>query len=498
MTIQLLNENMHSPRQPNILFICSDQQRADTIAAYGNDWVQAPNLNALAERSAVFENAYVTQAVCSPARGTMLTGLYPHSAGVVRNSQPGRLFSNLSEDVKTIAEMAPDDYLTAKFGKWHLGQDLVKQHGFDEWVSTEDAHDDGFPNYERREHRSLKSDYFQYLVEHGYEPEGDHDGHLSHTQNQRGFLPEEHTMAAFLARRTEEFIRRNADRPWLMYLTMFEPHPPYNGPLNDLYPPDSVPDGPLLMTEPAANTPLFTRARSRFHSAQASEANPDDPRAYWRELRAKYFGNMTVLDNAVGKVLAALEESGQADRTVVVFTSDHGDSLGDRGMLGKRSFYEEVSRVPMLVSVPWLTSGGRRLAGSFGHVDLVPTMLELMAVEPPEHLQGQSRVDVLSGDAGLEDDVFMQWHGGRATISLGDAVVERMSTVGWRSVVTPDRWKLNLSNGDQCELYDLDSDPLELENLFDAPEHRDRVRDMSARIRQWQAETGDDMELPAV
>ncbi len=486
------------PAQPNILFICSDQQRTDTMAAYGNSWVQTPHLNALADRSAVFENAYVTQAVCSPARGTMLTGLYPHSAGVVRNSQPGRPFSNLPEDVQTIAEMAPEDYLTAKYGKWHLGQDLVPQHGFDEWVSTEDAHDDNFPNFESREDRYRKSDYYKYLVEHGFEPEGDHDGHLSHTQKQRGFLPEEHTMAQFLAGRADEFIHRNDDRPWLMYLTMFEPHPPYNGPLNDLYPPDSVPDGPLLMTEPDENTPLFTRARSRFHSAEARDANPDDPRAYWRELRAKYFGNVTVLDNAVGRVLAALEESGQADRTVVVFTSDHGDSLGDRGMLGKRSFYEEVSKVPMLISVPWLTGSGRRVAGSFGHVDLVPTMLELMGVEPPEHLQGRSRVDVLAGEGSLEDDVFMQWHGGRATISLGDALVERMSTNAWRSVVTPDRWKLNLSDGDQCELYDLNTDPLELNNLFDAPEHRDRARDMAARIRAWQSETGDTMTLPAV
>lgn len=493
-----MRERMASVVNPNILFICSDQQRTDTMAAYGNDWIQTPNLNALADRSAVFENAYVTQAVCSPARGTMLTGLYPHSAGVVRNSQPGRPSSNLPEDVMTIAEMAPDEYLTAKFGKWHLGQDLVPQHGFDEWVSTEDAHDDGFPNFEKREHRYLKSDYYRYLVKHGYEPAANYDGHLSHTQHQRGFLPEEHTMAAFLARQTSDFIRRNTDRPWLMYMMNFEPHPPYNGPLNELYDPDSIPDGPLLMTSPAQNTPLFTRARSRFHSAEASQANSKDPRQYWRELRAKYFGNMTVLDNAIGQVLAALEDSGQADRTVVIFTSDHGDSLGDRGMLGKRSFYEEVSKVPMLISVPWLTGEGRRIAGSFGHVDLVPTILDLMGVEPPEHLQGRSRVDVLSGNAVLDGDVFMQWHGGRATISLGDDAVERMSTVEWRSVVTQDRWKLNLSNGDQCELYNLNEDPLELSNLFDETEHRDRVRDMAARIRQWQAETGDDMVLPAV
>ena len=105
---------------------------------------------------------------------------------------------------------------------------------------------------------------------------------------------------------------------------------------------------------------------------------------------------------------------------------------------------------------------------------------------------------VLAGEADLRDDVFMQWYGGRATVGLGNAAIERMSSVQWRSVVTGDRWKLNLSLGDQCELYDLNSDPLELNNLFEAADHRDRVRDMAARIGLWQQETGDDMVLPAV
>lgn len=207
---------------------------------------------------------------------------------------------------------------------------------------------------------------------------------------------------------------------------------------------------------------------------------------------------MTVLDNAIGKVLAALEESGQADNTVIVFTSDHGESLGDRGMLGKRSFYQEVARVPLLISVPWLNGTQRRVGGSMGHVDLVPTMLDLMGADVPEHLQGRSRVPVMRGEEELTDDVFMQWHGGRATISLGNDQIERMAKLEWRSVVTPERWKLNLCNGDQCELYNLNDDPLELINLFDDPAHRDRVRDLAVRIRDWQELVGDTMVLPSV
>ena len=124
--------------QPNLVFIFSDQQRQDTLACYGNDWTQPPAINTLADHSFVFQNAYVTQPVCTPARASIMTGLYPHAAGPIVNKVP------LPPDVPTIAEMVSDDYLCGYFGKWHLGDDLVAQHGFDRWISTEDSHRDSY------------------------------------------------------------------------------------------------------------------------------------------------------------------------------------------------------------------------------------------------------------------------------------------------------------------------------------------------------------------
>jgi len=167
-------------------------------------------------------------------------------------------------------------------------------------------------------------------------------------------------------------------------------------------------------------------------------------------------------------------------------------------MINKRSFYEEVARVPLIVHVPWLSSKEQRVNGSIGHTDLVPTLLDLLGEEVPEHLQGSSRKDVLEGTAELTDDVFMQWHGGPATVSLGNAEVARLSEIPWRCVVSGDRWKLNLSPGDTCELYDLNNDPFELTNLYDSPVHADRVRDMTGRIQAWQERTGDVLELPVI
>ena len=499
--------------RPNVLLICTDQQRRDTMACYGNDVVQSPHVNALAEQSYVFENCYVTVAVCSPARASLLTGLYPHTAGVIKNSVA------LPESSPTIAALAPDTYRTAKFGKWHLGNDLVAQNGFEEWVATEDEHESN-PTHTRREDRYRTSVYFDFLKSHGYEPHRRTDGGLAFSQQQRSMLPAEHTMSTFLGDNVAEFIRRNTSEPWLMCAMFFEPHPPYNGPFNDMYSSDEVMVGPNFLRMPDANTPLWHRRRAAHHlNGEASdyfrvndessptldagaESRPLETEDDWRALRARYYGLVTLMDRGVGKVLDALEESGQADRTVVVFTSDHGDGLGDRGMLGtKRAFYEEIAGVPLLMRVPWMNDAQTHVEGSIGHVDIVPTLLELMGVpasEMPSHLQGQSRVDVLAGREELCDDVFMQWYEHSPTVPLGNPDIERMSQVSWRSVVTADRWKLNLSPGDQCELYDLNRDPFEMHNRFDDPDCRDRVRDMTARIRIWQRAVDDELVLPAV
>ena len=132
------------PRR-NLVFIMSDQQRRDSMGCYGSDWAQTPNLDALANSGQVFENAYVTQAVCTPARASIMTGLYPHTAGPTVNKLP------LSPDIPVLAEMVSEDYQCGYMGKWHLGDDVIRQHGFDVWISTEDHRE----TYTRREYRSV-------------------------------------------------------------------------------------------------------------------------------------------------------------------------------------------------------------------------------------------------------------------------------------------------------------------------------------------------------
>ena len=494
------------PNSPNIVFIMSDQQRQDTLACYGADWMNVPNLNALADGAFVFENAYVAQPVCAPARATIMTGLYPHAAGPVVNRM------RLPEDVPVIAEMLPDEYLKGYMGKWHLGDDLTAQHGFDVWVSSEDGQ-----RYFKPEQRYLVSDYNKYLVARGYKPDRSRGGVGMFSSDAHYDMPEERQMASFLGDRAAEFIEANAGkRPFALYVSTFEPHSPYHGPFMDMYDPAALPVGPAFLRKPETAS-LVNRVRADYFLSfmldGADQARDEYMTRYaapredvstemgWRTLRAHYMANITLVDGMVGRITAALERAGAADNTIVVFTSEHGDMMGDHGMLEKRSFYEESSRVPLLMRVPWLSSESRRIGGSAGHVDLVPTLLDLVGAPAPAGLQGKSLKPVLEGEADLsENDVFIQWNGTSAEVPdrfLGAAEINRMLALAWRSVVTPDRWKLNLCAGDQCELYDLNGDPYETTNLFDDPAQRDRIRDMAARIRIWQQRTGDSAPLPA-
>ena len=148
--------------KPNIVFIWSDQQRQDTMECYGNDWIKTPRLNELANDSYVIDNAYCTQPVCAPARSSVMTGLYPHAAGPTVNKIP------LKQEVKTIAEiLEDDDYRTGHLGKWHLGDDTVKQRGFDEWVSVEDHTVSSY-----HEGELPYSDLHNWLLEKGHNPTG--------------------------------------------------------------------------------------------------------------------------------------------------------------------------------------------------------------------------------------------------------------------------------------------------------------------------------------
>jgi len=493
--------NAPAPKHPNLVFVLPDRLRQDSMACYGNDWIQSPHMNALAERSLVFENAYVTQPVCAPARSSIMTGLYPPSAGMSVN----RLV--MPREVQAAAEMVSSEYKTGYVGKWHLGDEIFAQHRFDHWVGSNDK---WWPEYTDHANRTELSAYHHFLKGKGIEPDEVHPGGMTYSGKLRSELPPELQMATFLGHQAADFIESNANNPFVLYVSSIEPHPPFAGPYDDLYDAATMPVDETFLAYPEQST-LFNRLRADlFANCIRDGIDLREGEAAWRRLRAGYWGNVKVVDDMLGSILGGIERAGVADNTIIVFTSEHGDMVGTHGMLEMRTPYEEAARVPLLMHVPWLEDGARRVPGNFSQIDILPTLLDLMGESLPDQLQGVSRKAVVDGDDTLANNDIVVQHNGVGDRNLADecdeyfwpeeklADLNFMNSQPWRSIITADRWKLNLCATDLGELYDLNADPAEQANLFDEPEHRDRIRAMAARLRLWQVRSGDTAPLPGV
>ena len=484
---------------PNLLFLFTDEQRYDTLGAYGNGEIHTPNLDRLAATSTVFERAYVTQPVCTPSRATLLTGLYPHTSGCLANNVP------LPADVPCLPEMlTPGQYVSGYHGKWHLGDEIFAQHGFEKWVSVEDMY---IRHYSPGRDRGRRSDYHHFLIESGFAPA---DGDLFR-RGETARFDEQFSKPAFLASSAGRFIRENAGRPFVLFVNFLEPHMPFFGPRDGQYDPAEVPLPPNFRAAPGEDQPLKARLLHRHYREKGISGLPLRSQAEWRRVIANYWGLCSLVDNCVGEILDALAEAGLWDNTVIVYTSDHGDMMGSHGLVAKCLMFEEAVRVPLLVRLPGQTAG-RRFRRPVSQIDLLPTLLELMGQKVPSHLQGRSLKPLLAGAARpQQEDVFIEWNGPDSGIKrflsdreYPDYLAEIATRQQFleavedpvRSVVTADGWKLNCSPAGQHELYNLNEDPLETTNLAARADCRPLMKDLAGRIRSWQQRTSDTVQLP--
>lgn len=501
-------------KPPNLLFIYTDEQRFDTLAAYGNEQIEMPNLNRLADTSCVFDRAYVTQPVCTPSRSSLLTGLYPHTNGCTANNIP------LDLDIPCLPEMLPPgQYTTAHFGKWHLGDEVFAQHGFQHWLSIERYHKHFRPG---RDPNAIP-DYAKWLMDKGYQPA---DG-VCFTRSEAAELPEEVSKPAFLAEHSTRFIREHQEEPFCLYVNFLEPHMPFFGSRDEQYSPDDVPLPANFEAIPSENNHLRSRL---FHSAYAGgdksslfntayaggdkHGGRTENMGEMHQLLARYWGLCSLVDTHCGTILDTLQECGLWDNTIIVFTSDHGDMMGSHQLLAKCVMYEEAVRVPMLIKLPGQKQL-RRIKAPVSQVDLVPTLIDLMGTEPPSHLEGRSRKTEMEieGEGHDLDDVIIEWNGVNNGVGADNpekiatserwlklATADRLMTAvqdPLRTIISRDgRWKLNVSPElGQHELYDLDSDPYEEENIFGRPDVAGVTDELLQRLREWQQGTGDKVNL---
>jgi len=474
-------------RRPNLLFLWTDEQRADTMAVYGNKKIRTPNLNKLADQSVVFQRAYVTQPVCTPSRSSVMTGLWPHTNGCTANNIP------LRPETPCLPEILKDEnYRTAYMGKWHLGDEVFAQHGFEEWVSIEDNYSRYFR--EGRD-RNARSSYHHFLIGCGYSP--DSNGKFSREFAAR--RPIEHGKPKFLERRACDFMRRHRDEPFILYVNFLEPHMPFFGPLDDLHKPEEI-DLPSNFADPLEdNEPLRYRVNREYCRAKYGT----DEQSF-RRLIARYYGLVTLVDQSVGGILKTLDDLDLSDHTIVVYTSDHGDMMGAHQMVEKSVMYEEAVRVPWLMRLPGMSRTGRIIRDPVSHIDLVPTLLELLRYPPDERLPGRSLLPVIRGGTIHEDHVFIEWHPTQEALRRGphetglasESQLERVAGDRTRTVIAPDGWKLCLSDVDKCQLFNLTRDPGETTNLFDSGRHKDVIDRLANRIRRWQERVKDALPLP--
>lgn len=352
--------------------------------------------------------------------------------------------------------------------------------------------EDGYTSHYRPgRDRSLRSGYYHFLVELGYKPGA--NGKFS--RKYAVSLPIEHCKPSFLEMQACEFLRRFRSEPFILYVNFLEPHSPFSGPLNDEHDPEEI-DLPANFHDPLEeNEPLRYRLLQEYCRAKYGESEQEI-----RELIARYYGLITQVDRSVGAILNTLEELGLAENTIVVYTSDHGDMMGSHRLVEKQVMYEEAVRVPWLIRIPQLTNRARLIRDPVSHIDMVPTLLELMANEPGGSLPGQSLVPLIQGGKAVEDHVFIEWHPNVFKVKPGSTLatqvdMDRVAGERTRAVVSPDGWKLCLSDKDKSQLFNLRDDPGETTNLFDSGQHLDTIRRLTGKIHQWQEKTQDPVKI---
>jgi arylsulfatase A-like enzyme len=482
---------MAAHRKPNLILFLPDQQRADTLACYGGVKVHAPNLNKLASESVIFERAYVTHPVCTPSRSSLMTGTWPHINGCTRNSVPldgrFRVFPELMED---------RDYRTAYIGKWHLGEEGPAGRGFHLWISTDD-----------------RGDYTSFLTSAGIAPDKP-NGRFSELAISN--LPLELSRPKFLEKQACDFIEKYQRDPFILVVAFVEPHSPYNGPLNNEHPLDQVELDPTATLPESDHIPLRYRLMREWQQAEAIldrerlpfqlffGITPDE----YRSIKQRYLGLVTLVDRSIGAILECLERFSLSDHTIVVHTSDHGDSLGAHHLFGKETMFEEAARVPFLVRLPGQTRG-KMISQSVSHIDFVPTLIDLL--DQPKHPQcaGKSLLPLINEEtvvagvspaSGRLDNVFIEWAPNRTKIKKGSRLdrrrtVKRAVEESTRTVVTADGWKLCLRDKDLNELYNLKDDPLETHNLYSDPQYTSVISRLTGEIHRWQEITNDRLRL---
>jgi len=387
--------------RPNILLITADQWRGDCLGTVGHEVVKTPHLDALAETATVFEQHYAATAPCSPARASLYTGLYQRNHRVVSNGAPlDDRFDNIARAARRAG------YRPTLFGYTDTAPDPRLHDPNDPALQT---YEGVLPGFEMGQ--SLPEDdkpWLSWLAARGHDPETfDTIHHVAPEDGERisrkapGYAKDE-TQTAFLTDRLLTWLsEQECDTPWMAHISFLRPHPPITvpAPYNTMYDPEDGPgfEGGSTAEEEAAFHPLVAalqnHQRLASHIPGATEHVRDLTRHDLKRLRALYYGMISEVDTQLGRIFDTL---GAQDDTLIIFTSDHAEMMGDHWMLGKGGFYRESYHIPLMIKMPGIAKANR-VSAFTSATDIFPTLLDLLEIEPEHAPDGVSLLPYLSG-----------------------------------------------------------------------------------------------------
>lgn len=433
-----------APARPNVLFVMTDQQRFDTIHALGNTLIDTPNLDRLAARGVAFTNAYSTTPVCVPARYTLLSGSDATRTDIYDNAVPEGAHTAIVDRcgpylAETMNQLGYRTFGVGKFHTtpWNAPVGFTDQLHSEEFYETpEQRKGDSYASWIARDHPEF--DWIEALMGERTE---------MYYMPQMSPLPAELTVEAWATDQALALMEHDDSRPWFGFVSYIGPHPPFAPPLpyNRMYDPDRMP-------EPGSTDKYVDHLDQQIpwmnYAVFAEDVDPLRAKA----LKARYYGEISYIDECIGRLLDAVEARADGDNTLICFFSDHGDLLGDHHGWQKESFFEASVRVPFLVSWPLSLPQGVRNESLVCLTDLFG--IATAAAGGQELRQGVDVLGMLRGDASARDVLF-GYHG-------------RPGTIRFKAMVRRGRYKLIwLANGNVTMLFDLVTDPQETRPLQD-------------------------------
>jgi len=435
----LMSAQSTKPR--NIIFILTDDHRYDAMGFLkGQSWLETPHMDAMARNGVHAPNAFVTTALCSPSRASILTGQYAHKHRVVDNNNP--IPSGTTFFPELLRQQA--GYQTAFIGKWHMGgEGDDPQPGFDRWVS--------------------------FRGQGTYTPSRNGLNIDGKRVPQKGYVTDEMTDYAL-----DWLNTTDKQKPYFLYLSHkavhadFVPAPRHKGKFNGkkfVYPQT------FANPKPGQKVPMWVQnQRNSWHGVEYPYHSKLDIAEYYQ----RYAETLCAVDDSVGRVMDWVRSRNELDSTLVIYMGDNGFAFGEHGLIDKRTAYEESMRVPMLLQCPELFGRGKKLNEVVANIDIAPTCLTAAGVKVPDSMQGRSFLDLAQGKK-------TEWRDGLLYEYYWERNFPQTPTM---HAIRSDRYKYIRYQGlwDLDELYDLQNDPLETKNLIDSPEHLQVAREMNRKL----------------